>query len=307
MASFRPETVVISRLPMSVGLLLLATAQPVAGQGVRKLFISADMEGVAGVVTAEQLGPGGFEYERFRRFMTEEVLAVIRAGRAAGVREFLVADSHGNGQNLLLELLPADVQVVRSWPRPLGMMQGIDSTFDGAVFVGYHAGTTNATGVRAHTFSSARLTDVRLNGRSVPEGGVNAAIAGHFGVPVLLVTGDDAAVEEVRGVVGSVEGAVVKWSYGFHSARTLTPEAARALIEERTTAALRRADARPFALAGPVTLDVTFKHYLPSQVLALLPIVERPDAHSIRYVGPDILAVSRFLQFINTYDQDLAP
>jgi D-amino peptidase len=293
----------------AVGVLaaLVALPAPAPAQDVTRLFISADMEGVTGVVTGDQLGPGNFEYERFRRFMTEEVLSVITAARAAGVREILVADSHGNGENLLLELLPPDVQVVRSWPRPLGMMQGIDSTFDAAIFVGYHAGTTNPRGVRAHTFSSARLTDVRLNGRSVPEGGVNAAIAGYFGVPVILVTGDDAAVEEVRAVAGPMEGAVVKWNYGFHSARTLTPEAGRALIGERTAAALRAARPRPFVLRGPVTLDVTFKHYQPSQVLALLPMVERPDAHTIRYVGPDILAVSRFLQFINTYDQDLIP
>jgi D-amino peptidase len=281
---------------------------PLAAQGVRRLFISVDMEGIAGVVTGEQLGPGGFEYERFRRFTTEEVLAVIRGARAAGVTEFLVADAHGNGQNLLIELLPPDVQVVRSWPRPLGMMEGIDSTFDAAVFVGYHAGTTNPEGVRAHTFSSARLTDVRLNGRSVPEGGVNAAIAGHFGVPVILVTGDDAAVAEVRSVVGDIEGAVVKWAVSFHSARTLTPQAAAALIEERTHAAVLRAGSiRPHVLTGPVTLEVRFKHYQPAQLLALLPGVERPDAHAIRYVGPDILAVSRFLTVINNYSLDLAP
>jgi D-amino peptidase len=295
------------RTGLVVLLSVVALPPRLAGQGVRKLFISADMEGVTGVVTGDQLGPGAFEYERFRRFMTDEVLAVIAAARAAGVREFLVADSHGNGENLLIELLPPDVQLVRSWPRPLGMMQGIDSTFDAAVFVGYHAGTTNPQGVRAHTFSSARLTDVRLNGRSVPEGGVNAAIAGHYGVPVILVTGDDAAVEEVRAVVGPIEAAVVKWNYGFHSARTLTPEAGRALIEQRTAAALRGPRPRPFVLPGPVTLDVTFKHYQPAQVLALLPLVERPDAHTIRYVGADILVVSRFLQFVNTYDQDLIP
>jgi D-amino peptidase len=266
------------------------------------------MEGIAGVVTGEQLGPGGFEYERFRRFTTEEVLAVIRGARDAGVTEFLVADAHGNGQNLLLELFPADVQVIRSWPRPLGMMEGIDSTFDAAVFVGYHAGTTNPDGVRAHTFSSARLTDVRLNGRSVPEGGVNAAIAGYFGVPVILVTGDAAAVAEVRSVVGDIEGAVVKWPVSFHSARTLTPQAATALIEERTRAALARVGTiRPYVLSGPVTLDVSFKHYQPSQLLALLPGVERTDAHSIRYVGPDILAISRFLTVINNYSLDLEP
>lgn len=288
--------------------LLGALAGPLQAQTARRLFISVDMEGLAGVVTSEQLGPGGFEYERFRRFMTDEVLAVIRGARAAGVSEFLVADAHGNGQNLLIDLLPEDVQIVRSWPRPLGMMQGIDSSFDAAVFVGYHAGTTNPDGVRAHTFSSARLTDVRLNGRSVPEAGVNAAIAGYFGVPVILVTGDSAAVEEIRGVIGPVEAAVVKWPISFHSARTLTPQAAARLIEARTTASLARLGAaRPFVLAGPVTLEVRFKHYQPSQVLALLPGVERPDAHAIRYVGADILVISRFLQFINTYDQNLEP
>ncbi len=294
---------------VALSLVLLAALVPSAGaQQVRRLFISADMEGVAGVVTAEQLGPGGFEYERFRRFLTDEVLAVITAARAAGVREFVVADAHGNGQNLLLELFPPDVQVVRAWPRPLGMMQGIDSTFDAAVFLGYHAGTTNPAGVRAHTFSSARLTDVRLDGHSVPEGGVNAAIAGYYGVPVILVTGDDAAVAEVRHVVGDIEGAVVKWNYGFHSARTLTPQAAAQLIGERTRSALaRRAAFRPVQLGSPVTLDVRFKHYQPAQVLALLPIVEQVDAHSIRYVGADILAVSRFLTFINNYELDLQP
>jgi len=289
-------------------LLVALSGGTLHAQAVRRLFISVDLEGIAGVVTGEQLGPGGFEYERFRRFMTEEVLAVIRGARAAGVNEFLVADAHGNGQNLLIDLLPADVQVIRSWPRPLGMMEGIDSTFDAAVFVGYHAGTTNPSGVRAHTFSSARLTDVRLNGRSVPEGGVNAAIAGQFGVPVILVTGDDAAVDEVRGVVGDIEGAVVKWAVSFHAARTLTPQAATALIEEKTHAAVRRArEFRPYVLRGPVTLDVRFKHYQPSQLLALLPGVERPDAHAIRYVAPDILAVSRFLTVINNYSLDLEP
>lgn len=288
--------------------LSLGAALPAVAQQPRKIFISVDMEGLAGVVTSAQLGPGGFEYERFRRFMTEEVLAVIRGASSAGATEFLVADAHGNGQNLLLEMLPDDVQVIRSWPRPLGMMEGIDSTFDAAVFVGYHAGTTNPDGVRAHTFSSARLTDVRLNGRSVPEGGVNAAIAGYFGVPVILVTGDAAAVEEVRGIVGPIEAAVVKWPISFHAARTLTPAAASALIEERARAAVLALDrASPYVLDGPVTLDVSFKHYQPSQVLAMLPGVERPDAHTIRYVGADILVISRFLQVVNNYDLNLEP
>jgi D-amino peptidase len=298
----------VRRLPL-VLTLLLATAHTAAGQErAPRLYISADMEGVSGVVTGDQLGPGGFEYERFREIMTREVLASIRGARAAGVGDVLISDSHGNGENLLLELLPADVQVVRSWPRPLGMMEGIDSTFDAVFFVGYHAGTTNPDGVRAHTFSSARLADVRVNGESVPEAGINAAIAGHFGVPVVLVTGDDAAVAEIRSVVGDVEAAVVKWNISFHAARTMMPEAAYALIEARARSAIAGlASARPYRVDDPVTLDVRFKNYRPSQVLAFLPIVERTDAHSIRYVGDDILAVSRFLQFLTGYDAGLEP
>jgi D-amino peptidase len=147
-----------------------------------KLYISVDMEGVVGVVSGDHLGPGGFEYQQAREWTTREVLAAIEAARDEGVTEILISDSHGNGENLLIDMLPEDVVVVRSWPRPLEMMEGIDSTFDAAIFIGYHAGTTNPDGVRAHTISSGRLADVRLNGVSMMEAGLNAAIAGHFGV-----------------------------------------------------------------------------------------------------------------------------
>ncbi|HWP38881.1 MAG TPA: M55 family metallopeptidase [Gemmatimonadales bacterium] len=273
-----------------------------------RVFISADMEGVAGVVTGDQLGPGGFEYERFRRIMTAEVRAAIDGAREAGATEIVIADSHGNGENLLIDELPVDVTIVRSWPRPLMMMQGIDSTFHAAVFIGYHASVANPLGVRAHTISSARLQDVRLNERSVTEGALNAAIAGHYGVPVVMVSGDDAAVAEVRAAVGDIEGAVVKWSYSFHSARTLVPEAAARLIREKTTAGVRRrAEIRPYVLRTPVTLDVRFRFYRPAEMLAYLPIVERTDAHTIRYVGPNIIAVSKFIEFITTYAVNLEP
>lgn len=294
-------------MKLNFAILLLAAVSPLSAQSP-KIYISADMEGVAGAVTAEQLGPSGFEYERFRKFMTAEVNAAITAAREAGAGEILVSDSHGNGQNLLLELLPDDVMVVRSWPRPLAMMAGIDSTFDGVIFIGYHASTTNPEGVRAHTMSSARLTAVRLNGVEVPEAGINAAIAGHFGVPVIMVSGDDAAVEETREVVGDVEGAVVKWNYGFHSARTLTPAAATSLIASTVRDALGRLeDFEPVVIDTPVTLEVSFKNYMPVEVLGYLPNVERVDSHTIRFVGRDILETSKFLTFITTYGPDLSP
>lgn len=289
-------------------LLLGAIAPPAAAQPKLKVYISADMEGLAGAVTQEQLGPTGFEYGRFREFMTGEVLAAIEGAKAAGATEVLVADSHGNGQNLLIEKLPKDVQVVRSWPRPLGMMQGIDETFDAAVLIGYHTGTANPAGVRAHTLSSANLADVRLNGASVPESALSAAIAGHFNVPVVAVSGDDAMVREALGFLPGAEGAVVKWAYGFHSARTLTPEAATAEVREKVRAGVgRRGALKPYRVASPVTLEVRFKNYRPSELLAYLSGVERIDSHTIRFRVRDILEVSRFLSFILNYQPDLAP
>jgi D-amino peptidase len=266
------------------------------------------MEGIAGVVTGEQLGPQGFEYARFREFMTQEVNAAIEGALAAGATQIVIGDSHGNGQNLLIEKLPREVLIVRSWPRPLGMMQGIDETFAGAMFIGYHTGTTNLQGVRAHTLSSARLTDVRLKGVSVSEAGINAAIAGHFNVPIIMVSGDDAVVKETTALLGNIEGAVVKWASGFHSAKTMTPTAACDLIRDRARRAVSRIrEFKPYKLSAPIELNVSFKNYRPSEVLSYLSIVERTDAHTIRFVGKDIVEVSKFLTFINTYELNLEP
>ena len=290
--------------------LIVCTVTAVAQQQRRlKIYISADMEGITGVVTGEQLGPQGFEYARFREFMTQEVNAAIEGAMAAGATEIVISDSHGNGQNLLIEkLAPANVLVVRSWPRPLGMMQGIDESFAGAIFIGYHTATTNLDGVRAHTLSSARLTDVRLKGVSVSEAGLNAAIAGHFNVPVIMVSGDDAVVKETTALLGNIEGAVVKWASGFHSAMTMTPQMSTVLIREKAERAVRRiSEFKPYKLAAPIELDVRFKNYRPAEVLSYLSIVQRPDSHSIRFVGKDIIEVSKFLTFINTYEPGLEP
>jgi D-amino peptidase len=271
-----------------------------------RIFISVDMEGIAGVVTGDQLSSSGFEYERFRGLMTEEANAAIAAARAAGATEFVVADSHGSMQNLLVEKLPADVQVVRGSPRPLGMMQGIDASFGGAIFIGYHASTTNPAGVRAHSFSSANLADVRLNGMSMTEGAWNAALAGHFGVPVIAVSGDEVAVAEVTSAVTGVEGAVVKWPYGFHAARTLTPQAARDAITAAVTRGMAKRGA-PYRVKAPVEVEIRFKSYRPSEILAYLPVVRRIDAHTVAYTAADMVEAYRFLEFVLTYQADLQP
>jgi len=291
-----------------VGLGLLLALAPAAVPAGPRVFISVDLEGVAGVVTNDQLGPPGFEYERFRGFMTDETLAAIEGARAAGATEFVVADSHGNGESLLIERFPKDVTVVRAWPRPLAMMQGIDETFAAVMFIGYHSSTTNPQGVRAHTMSSATFADVRLNGVSVPEAGLNAAVAGHFGVPVVMISGDDAIVKEAQALLGNLETATVKWAYGFHSARTLTPAASCEKIREASRNAIARLkEFRPYRLKEPVDLDLRFKNYRPSELLAYLPGIERTDAHAIRFHAKDVLEVTRFLEFVTNYEPGLAP
>jgi len=289
--------------------LLLGVAVMVEAQVTKmKIYISADMEGVVGAVSGDQLSPAGFEYQRFREFMTQEVNSAIEAAFEAGATEVTVSDSHGNAQNLLIEKLPRNTLLVRGFPRPLMMMQGIDETFDGVVFLGYHSSTTNPNGVRAHTMSSAKLADVRLNNVSMSEGSFNAAIAGHFNVPVIMVSGDDAAVKEVTAIVGDIEGAMVKWNYGFHSAKTMMPEAAYALIREKVKTAIGRIkDFKPYKLKTPIQLDVRFKSYRPSEVLSYLSIVERTDAHSIRFVGKDMIETSKFMEFIMSYEPGLEP
>lgn len=273
-----------------------------------KVHISVDMEGVAGVVTGEQLGPTGFEYGRFREFMTREAVAAVEAAKTAGATEVVVADSHGNGQNLLIEQFPSDVKVIRSWPRRLGMVAGINDNIDAAIFIGYHAGTNNMAGVRAHTFSSANLTRVALNGTNVTEGSWNAAIAGQFDVPVVMMSGDDAAIAEVRRSIGNIEAAETKRSLGFHSALSITPQASYDLIRQRVRAALGRLqDFKPYKIHGPVTVDVSFKSYLPAEVLAFLPLFERVDSHSVRFRAKDMAEASAIMNFIGEYRPDLIP
>jgi D-amino peptidase len=287
-----------------LGLVGLGGAQP---KNLR-IFISVDMEGVAGVVTGDQLGPGGFEYPRFREFMTREALAAIDGARQAGATQFVVADSHGNGENLLIEMFPKDVTIVRSWPRPLMMMQGVDSSFDGAFCLGYHAGAASLKGVRAHTISSARFSGVFLHGQPVSELGLSAAIAGEFGVPVLLVSGDDAVAAEASQLLAGVETAPVKWALSFHAARTMTPEAAQEMIRKKAFEAVqKRGKRKPHVVQTPVDVDVRFQSYRPAEVLELLPIFGRVEARTIRFRAKTIAEMSRFLMFVNHFETGLQP
>lgn len=290
--------------------LLLAFATTVSAQRPLKVYLSVDMEGITGVSSDQQLGPAGFEYAQARQWMTAEMLAAIAGAREAGATEFVISDSHGNGQSLLIDRLPTDIPitVVRAFPRPLGMMEGIDSSFAAAIFIGYHTSTSSLTGVRAHTMSSALLTRIAINGTSMSEAGVNAAIAAQFGVPVVMITGDDQIVAETKQRLGNLEGVAVKRAIGFHSAATLLPEVAQARIRQSAkTAVNRRAEMRPYAMTKPLTLEVSFKNYRPVELLGYLSNVQRIDSHTIRYVAKDMIDVSKFLEFVTNYDPATTP
>ena len=273
-----------------------------------KIYVSVDMEGVAGVVSGDQLNPPGFEYERFRGFMTDEALAAVRAAVDAGATEVVVSDSHGNGENLLVERFPKDVKLVRSFPRRGAMMAGLDASFAAVVFIGYHASTTNPTGVRAHTISSAHFTRVALNGVAVTEAEFNAAYAGDLGVPVVFVSGDDAAIREINGRLGPLDAVETKKSLGFEAAETLTPSAACEAIYQGVRSAIgHRNQRKPLKIEHPVTVELSFKNYRAAEVLAYLRTIQRTDAHSVRFVGQDMQEVSDFVDFADFYTPDLTP
>jgi D-amino peptidase len=285
---------------LAVLVLLPALAQAQARP--RKVFISVDMEGVTGVVQPPQLGPDGFEYQRAREWMTAETNAAITGIRTAGPAEIVVCDSHGNGQNILIDKLPDDVRIVRGFPRPLEMMQGIDETFAAALFIGYHASEWTADAVRGHTISSARLLGVKLNGMEVSEGIFNAAVAGQFGVPVAFVSGDRLAVTQLQKTVAGVAGAIVKEPYGYHSALTMTPAGGQALIQSAVEKAMASLGSlRPYRVTTPVNLEVGFKLTIDAERAAFVPGLSRSDAHSVKGTFKDMIEVSKLLQVLASF------
>jgi D-amino peptidase len=268
-----------------------------------KVFISVDMEGITGVVQPSQLGPAGFEYTKAREWMTAEARAAIEGAKAGGATSFVIADSHGNAQNLLIDQLPEDVRIVRGFPRPMSMMQGIDETFAAAVFIGYHASEMTAEAVRGHTFSSAKLLGVSLNGIEVSEGIFNAAIAAHYNVPVIFVSGDRKAVAQLEGAIPGITGAVVKEPLGYHSALTVTPARGQSMIRDGVRAALsKRSAIPPYRLKTPIELEVGFKLTLDAELASYIPGLTRSGAHTVRGTFPDILQIVRLMRVLSAFE-----
>jgi D-amino peptidase len=263
-----------------------------------KVLISADMEGTAGIVDFAQAaspdGASGVEFEWARRLMTEEANAAVTGALEGGADEVWVTDAHGLCRNLLPSALHVEARYVSGRPRFLGQLEGLDDTFGAVLFTGYHgrAGTPNS--VLAHTFIEI-IDGIRLGGVEVGEYGMNAALAGHFGVPVALVAGDNTIVAQVRDLLGpDVVGVEVKKAVSTAAAASLHPEKARAAIRAGAAEAIRRAARlRPFAPAAPIRfeVDVTRSHL--AELAALCHGVQRVANRTVAYQGADMLDVWR--------------
>ena len=264
-----------------------------------KIFISADMEGVAGVSTWDvQANAKGREYEEFRRIMTQEVNAAVEGAYDAGATEVVVADSHGDAQNIDITLLDKRAELIRAWPRPLGMMEGIDSSFAAVVFIGYHATEGTAGAVLAHTFTGTM--GIKLNGVEVPEAGFNGAIAGDFGVPVVFVSGDQVIGEQSRKLFGPIETVAVKQSIGYHAAKMMSPEKAQALIRAGVTKGIqRRGEIKPYRVSQPIAMEIRFHDAIQAEIVSYLPQTKRTDGNTVLFMAKDMSEASRFEEAVS--------
>lgn len=254
-----------------------------------KVFISCDLEGISGVVSREQTSSEGRDYQRARELMTGEVNAVVEGALAAGAKEIVVNDSHGPMTNLLIEKVHPAATLITGAPKPLSMMQGTDSTFHAAIFVGYHA-RMGTHGVLSHTISGAVVANVWVNDIAVGETGINAGLAGYFGVPVVLVTGDDVVCEEAKSLLPWVHTATVKRAVNRNAARCLPPEKARQVLKEATARALSDVqNAKPWLPASPVTFKIEFKDSGLQANAARLPFVREVDPRTLSFTADDYL------------------
>lgn len=257
-----------------------------------KILIAADMEGISGVTAWDQVTPGHFEYPRFRRLMTEDVNAAVRGAFDGGAKEVFVTDGHAYGSNILIEELDPRASLNTGAPSPLSMVQGVDEV-DGVIYVGYHARAGSPDGILDHTWSSKTVANVWLNDILVGEYGLNAALAGHFEVPVLMVTGDQTACAQAAELLGNLETVVVKHATGRYSAECLPPKVAQDIIQKAAARAVSRLVKRkapvPFVLEEPVLLSVEFFNSAMADHAMRMPGAER-DGTCVSLTLPDMLA-----------------
>lgn len=262
-----------------------------------KILIAVDMEGITGVVHFDQVTPGHAEYDRFRRLMTEDVNAAVRGAFAAGADEVVVSDGHWNNMNIMIELLDPRARLNSGSPRPYSMVEGIDSGVDGVLFVGYHArmGTQNA--VLDHTWSSERVANLWLTPAGgemqlFGEIGLNSAVCGHFGAPVVMISGDQSACAEAAALFPGIVTAVVKQAKGRQAADCLAPAETAELIEQRAARGVEHVlsdnPPHPLKLAAPITVTVEFIRSQMADAAAVMPGARRAEGKRVEFVARDM-------------------
>ncbi|MFC7380562.1 M55 family metallopeptidase [Sphaerisporangium rhizosphaerae] len=262
-----------------------------------KVLISVDMEGISGVVHPAETNPDRYDYERGRALMTAEANAVI-----AGVLDaepdavVWVADAHGPFRNIDPEKLDRRARLVRGKPRPQGMLGALDDHTDAALFIGYHARAGGGPAVLAHTMSGDIL-DVRVNGRSMGEIGLNAAMAGHLGVPVVMLSGDDTACAELGELVPSAVTVAVKQALGQAAAIALHPGEARERLRRAAAEAITgRARVTPLSIAGPIDVEVDLYSPITVDLATLVPGVSRAaGGRTVTFTAADFAGAYRLV------------
>lgn len=260
------------------------------------VFVSIDMEGIAGIAHLQQVMRGSDDFPASRELMTEEANAAVAGAFDGGATSVVANDSHGDMYNLLAERMDPRAELLIGSPKVLSMMQGFGSEFDVALFIGYHAAAGTQAAVLDHTYSGRLFYEVRVNGQPVTETELNAAYAGTYGVPVGLVTGDDKICAVASKQIPGVRTVVVKEAYGRNVARSLHPQASRDAIRKAAAEAVSsRGDLPPYRLEPPIVLEADIANTSAADVCALAPGVERIGPRTVRFQTEDFREAFRCL------------
>ena len=284
---------------------LLAAATGLAVPSVslaqaKKVYISVDMEGISGISGDDQLSPGGAEYGRSRKLMAEDANAAIRGALAAGATDILVTDSHGGQRNLLPEDLNPKARLISHSFKRHGMMEGLDETFDAVIYIGYHAKAETPVGLFAHTGSGV-VRDLEINGRSVGEGGLNSALSAWYGVPVVLVTGDDVAIRQVQETAPLARGVEVKRAINVRAVELRPLLKAREEIErgarESVGAAVRPKVERP----SQYRVRMRFKNFIIPEIAGAFEGIEIEAPDTVVFTRKTMPEAYRLIRVLYRY------
>jgi len=264
-----------------------------------KIYISTDMEGTAGVVDWEQCIPGKPEYSYYRGLLQDEVNASIKGAMAAGATEFLINDSHSSMQNLRPDTLAGNARYLSGKYKPLYMMQGLDSSFDAIFFVSYHGSMSSDGSILSHTYNPRAISDIWLNGEVASEAGLNALVAQKYGVPIVLVTGDEITEVETKVWSPDVKAAVVKKSVTRFAADNMHPKEACSLIETKAREAIEQlAHIKTPNISMPATIKIRFHNSDFAEMATWLPGTTRVGTKEVELTDEDPLNL--FKRFITT-------